>query len=426
MIVWVQLPALKVHFYHREVLMTLGNLIGRTIKLDYHTLNRQRRKFAHLAVEIDMSKPLVPRIFLDDYWQKVEYENLPVVYFECGKIGHNTDACPLLRPAANLLQVTVACDGTPAEPARSVEESNLGFGPWMLVSKKSRRNSRDSSKNGKAEADMGSGGQGKATGYGKGGIRIKEMEESTSTSKAPKAADLQRTQNQERKGIQTLKEGSSSGSMGKNNKGKEVLQDSKGQGKGLLGPGPKQGNSGMSGPRPTSGPNQASTSASKQVQPSPQSTPTGPPFPQTGAALQTSRPTETTTLPEVQTVVGENGTSMRIFSVVSSPKKHRQTETKSPSAGERFKQKKAPKKQSKKGTPVKLSPLKALQVWSPVKDRKAKSRARMATLTLQEINAWTEAAGKVGGISEREEAKAGNTDLPEVTPGMDSASPVPQ
>ncbi|CAL1389333.1 unnamed protein product [Linum trigynum] len=29
MIVWVQLPALKVHFYHKEVLTTLGNLIDR-------------------------------------------------------------------------------------------------------------------------------------------------------------------------------------------------------------------------------------------------------------------------------------------------------------------------------------------------------------------------------------------------------------
>ncbi|CAL1401296.1 unnamed protein product [Linum trigynum] len=94
--VWVQLPALKVHFYHREVLTYLGNLIGRTIKLDNHTINRQRRKFARLAVEIDMSKPLVPRIFLDDQWQKVVYENLPMVCFECGKVGHNSDDCNLL------------------------------------------------------------------------------------------------------------------------------------------------------------------------------------------------------------------------------------------------------------------------------------------------------------------------------------------
>ncbi|CAL1377329.1 unnamed protein product [Linum trigynum] len=65
MIVWVRLPALKVHFYHHEALTSLGNLIGRTIKLNYHTINQQRRKFTRLAVEIDMTKPLVPRIFLD-------------------------------------------------------------------------------------------------------------------------------------------------------------------------------------------------------------------------------------------------------------------------------------------------------------------------------------------------------------------------
>ncbi|CAL1381755.1 unnamed protein product [Linum trigynum] len=77
MIVWVQLPALKIHFYHREILTSLGNLIGRTIKLDYHTLTQQRAKFARLAVEVDLTKHLVPRIWLDDEWQKVEYENLP-------------------------------------------------------------------------------------------------------------------------------------------------------------------------------------------------------------------------------------------------------------------------------------------------------------------------------------------------------------
>ncbi|CAI0400101.1 unnamed protein product [Linum tenue] len=54
MIVWAQLPALKIHFYHREVLTTLGNLIGRTIKLDYHTLNQERAKFARIAVEVDL------------------------------------------------------------------------------------------------------------------------------------------------------------------------------------------------------------------------------------------------------------------------------------------------------------------------------------------------------------------------------------
>ncbi|CAI0557987.1 unnamed protein product [Linum tenue] len=66
MIVWVQFPTLKIHFYHKEILTSLGNLLGRTIRLDFHTLTLQRAKFARIAVEVDLSKPLVPRIWLDD------------------------------------------------------------------------------------------------------------------------------------------------------------------------------------------------------------------------------------------------------------------------------------------------------------------------------------------------------------------------
>ncbi|CAI0430802.1 unnamed protein product [Linum tenue] len=129
MIVWVQLPALKIHFYHKEVLTSLGNLIGRTIKLDYHTLTKQRAKFARLAVEVDLSKPLVPRIWLDDDWQKVEYENLPTVCFDCGKIGHQSTDCPLLRTSSLMAIVTAGGGDTPLAPTEETSETNPGFGP---------------------------------------------------------------------------------------------------------------------------------------------------------------------------------------------------------------------------------------------------------------------------------------------------------
>ncbi|CAI0381043.1 unnamed protein product [Linum tenue] len=121
MIVWVQLPALKIHFYHKEVLTMLGNLIGRTIKLDFHTLNRQRAKFARLAVEVDLSKDLVPRIWLDDAWQKVEYENLPVVCFDCEKIGHTATSCPHRQLANPTTTLVISGETLPA------------FGPWMRL-----------------------------------------------------------------------------------------------------------------------------------------------------------------------------------------------------------------------------------------------------------------------------------------------------
>ncbi|CAL1406843.1 unnamed protein product [Linum trigynum] len=67
------------------------------------------------------------------------------------------------------------------------------------------------------------------------------------------------------------------------------------------------------------------------------------------------------------------------------------------------------KKLQQKRSPIKLNSRKPLQIWSPVKERKPKSKGRMATLTLQEINAWTEASKRpvVGG---REKNPAGQTD----------------
>ncbi|CAI0452478.1 unnamed protein product [Linum tenue] len=154
MIVWVQLPALKIHFYHREVLTTLGNLIGRTIKLDYHTLNQERAKFARLAVEVDLSRALVPRIWLDDEWQLVEYENLPEVCFRCGKIGHEAVACPSINPVVAPVPLLTAGGSSPASPQMS-DDPNPGYGPWMLVTKKTRRNPREDQKKGKGDQEAG-------------------------------------------------------------------------------------------------------------------------------------------------------------------------------------------------------------------------------------------------------------------------------
>ncbi|CAL1360075.1 unnamed protein product [Linum trigynum] len=126
---WVRFPRLPVHFYHKEVLFALGNLIGRTIKLDYHTEHGHRGKFARIAIELDMAKPLRPRVRLDGFWQKVVYENLPHVCFECGIVGHAESVCPKLgrdlTPTAISLDSTAGSQRLPA----SETEAPASFGP---------------------------------------------------------------------------------------------------------------------------------------------------------------------------------------------------------------------------------------------------------------------------------------------------------
>ncbi|CAL1394902.1 unnamed protein product [Linum trigynum] len=389
MIVWVQLPALKIHFYHKEVLMTIGNLIGRTIKLDYHTLNQQRAKFVRLAVEVDLAKQLVPRIWLDDAWQKVEYENLPKVCFHCGRIGHADEECrekrpTALSPAFTNLELAPTVAGTTEDP----EEPNPGFGPWLLVTRRSGRNQWDGDRKGKSEDVKAgsSGGQalpGKHPKTGRETSLIAEKGISVSSSQMPKMMI------QEKK----VSNGKKKGDEGKKGKAKAHPEGSTWE-KGLLGSGPNHATNQAFGPKATGNSSQqASKSSFPAAQPGLRSGLPGPAL----TAKQGSPSAQPTSLPPpppTHTVIGPNGTQMEIVELHPA----QSTPQNSPSARSRTK-----KSKNKKATPLrspsKLLSTKALQVWTPKKDRKPKSKARLASLTLQEIDAWTKAAQIATGMT---------------------------
>ncbi|CAI0550916.1 unnamed protein product [Linum tenue] len=214
-VAWVQLPELPVHFYHREVLFALGNLIGRTIKLDYHTERLERGKFARIAVDLDMTRPLPTRIWLDGIWQAVVYENLPTICYDCGRIRHSEEHCPEKKPSNSLAMIPILDpDQQHSPPAEVASEPPAGFGPWMQVSRKSRKpkqkavskagNQADSTMKGVVESGRGSG---KPTSKGK--------------------ADIAKiTSAKEEKGKVVLRPASNNGSTS-NQKGKMIMKDMK-------------------------------------------------------------------------------------------------------------------------------------------------------------------------------------------------------
>ncbi|CAN1128833.1 hypothetical protein LINPERHAP2_LOCUS4881 [Linum perenne] len=147
MVVWVRLPQFPIVFYHPQILTALGNLIGKTVQIDFPTQNANRGKFARLAVEINFEEPLTPIILKDGASQLVEYENIPCFFFYCGKVGHDSGVCPRkmtptlqlveneVMPAVNVQAsavVAVACEGVADE-----------FRPWMVVSRKHRWQRRE-------------------------------------------------------------------------------------------------------------------------------------------------------------------------------------------------------------------------------------------------------------------------------------------
>ncbi|CAN1829884.1 hypothetical protein LINPERHAP1_LOCUS32682 [Linum perenne] len=109
MVVWVRFPHLPIHLYHPQILTSLGNLIGKTVKVDFNTQRAERGKFARIAIELDLNEPLAPVVEIDGVSQAIEYENMPSLCFGCGK-----------------------------------ELTPESFGPWMLVERRGRRPRKES------------------------------------------------------------------------------------------------------------------------------------------------------------------------------------------------------------------------------------------------------------------------------------------
>ncbi|KAL4388825.1 hypothetical protein GQ457_09G008060 [Hibiscus cannabinus] len=134
-IVWVRLPGLPFRYYTKVLFRHIASLIGNVVKVDYNTKEGERGKFARLALLVDLSKPLLSCIRIDGQLQKIEYEGLQQICFECGVYGHSKEACTKGKEAAsgNADQEGNQCP----EPSVTISESNL-FGPWMVVDNRRR------------------------------------------------------------------------------------------------------------------------------------------------------------------------------------------------------------------------------------------------------------------------------------------------
>lgn len=90
---WVRFPKLSVMYYEEDVLYAHASSIGTPIKIDVNTRLATRGRFARVCVEIDLTKPLVAKFWLDERWYSVEYEGIHTICFECGRYGHRAESC---------------------------------------------------------------------------------------------------------------------------------------------------------------------------------------------------------------------------------------------------------------------------------------------------------------------------------------------
>ncbi|KAI9076621.1 hypothetical protein K1719_041386 [Acacia pycnantha] len=111
---WIRLPRLPARYYHKNIIRSIGSIFGDVIRVDYNTDSGDRGKFARLAVNIDLSKPLTSKIRVDGELIYVEYEGLPAICFDCGRYGHLKEACP-----GNSVEAAGAMPEAPHDPVEN-------------------------------------------------------------------------------------------------------------------------------------------------------------------------------------------------------------------------------------------------------------------------------------------------------------------
>ncbi|PNY14400.1 hypothetical protein L195_g011081 [Trifolium pratense] len=103
-VVWIRFPGLNLVYYDESFLMAMASAIGRPIKVDINTLKVERGRFARVCVEVDLTVPVVGKIWVNGHWYKVQYEGLHLICTACGCYGHlgrNCQAVPVVQEQVN-------------------------------------------------------------------------------------------------------------------------------------------------------------------------------------------------------------------------------------------------------------------------------------------------------------------------------------
>ncbi|KAK2378394.1 zinc ion binding / nucleic acid binding protein [Trifolium repens] len=133
--VWVRISGLPIEYYDAKVLKSVGDRVGRTVKVDKNTLTQERGKYARLCVEVDLTKPLLAMFTIKERKYNVEYEGLHLLCTTCGKFGHYKEGCPdkVKQPERRSENEGGVTNGSGGVLARNNVE-----GPWVVVQKPKR------------------------------------------------------------------------------------------------------------------------------------------------------------------------------------------------------------------------------------------------------------------------------------------------
>jgi hypothetical protein len=125
-VVWVRFPGLNLVYYDESFLLAMASAIGRPVKVDTNTLKVERGKFARVCVEIDLTLPVVGKIWVNGHWYKIQYEGLHLICTNCGCYGHlgrNCTTPPRTAPPEKPQQQTAGNQQEVSQPLQHINQT---------------------------------------------------------------------------------------------------------------------------------------------------------------------------------------------------------------------------------------------------------------------------------------------------------------
>ena len=99
--VWVKLPELPFKLFDRNILLQVGRMLGKLVKIDNNTVKGEGKRFTNLCVLIDAESQPLTGIWLGNVLQDIKYLEGSWYYPTCNKFGHGSRNCGTAQVESN-------------------------------------------------------------------------------------------------------------------------------------------------------------------------------------------------------------------------------------------------------------------------------------------------------------------------------------